>query len=630
MINLIETQARLEQKVKTVNHKYLVAAIILIGCITRFYALDFQSPWLDEVHTINETAPNLSLSEIFDLIKITEPAPPLYFIVCHYLVKFFGYTILTLRIFSAVVGVLGILAIYYLGKEMFDRKVGTISAVFLLFNFFHIFYSQEARVYSLFFLSSTLSFYFFVRFIKAPTLISSLLYGLGASLLIYSHYFGFFVLASQCLILLYLLTLGRSSSVAALFKYSIVAGLITILLFIPSLGFLQASMARTEIWIPIPTLATLIDVYEDLFGKSNWLVFGMTGLILLTILVTVLPTSRIWSGRFSEPGHGFKGGLAILFVWIVVTMALAFILSYVNLPMIVNRYLICILPAILIAGAVGISLSNNLVTVLAVVVVFAGANAWRGRAYYNTLNRQQFSELAHLNFKNEPVVSRYTWYLPFFVRKADGLPALVDKTIDRYVQFAANDTTKLSSFWYIDLTWEGVSMKDSTRQFLDRNYQTEAYLTFFGVKAIHYSRPGEVESEWKMILQRMANDAEKKDTCDVSSYVDSFEVEGNVLKTAGWAFLKDEDSFDSHIRLFVRNGGLVYRLPTTDILRQDLSKAFSSKRNYDFAGFNVDAPVSNLPEGKYELHIYLFNERLGRTCDVATGKSFEILKEVTQ
>jgi 4-amino-4-deoxy-L-arabinose transferase-like glycosyltransferase len=118
-----------KRKLKSLNYTNGLLLVVLGGCISRFYMMDFQSPWVDEVHTINEVAPQLSLSEVFEVIKVTEPAPPLYYIVCHYLVKVFEYSSYTLRAFSAVLGVLGILAIYNLGAELFNRKVGMLSAI---------------------------------------------------------------------------------------------------------------------------------------------------------------------------------------------------------------------------------------------------------------------------------------------------------------------------------------------------------------------------------------------------------------------------------------------------------------------------------------------------------------------
>ena len=62
------------------SNKWLVIILFLATAI-RFYNVDFQSVWLDEIHTINEANPSLSFSEMYQLMIITEPHPPLYFIL---------------------------------------------------------------------------------------------------------------------------------------------------------------------------------------------------------------------------------------------------------------------------------------------------------------------------------------------------------------------------------------------------------------------------------------------------------------------------------------------------------------------------------------------------------------------
>jgi hypothetical protein len=51
--------------------------ILFLAAILRIYHIDFQSVWLDEIHTINEANPSLSFSEMYQMMMITEPHPPL-------------------------------------------------------------------------------------------------------------------------------------------------------------------------------------------------------------------------------------------------------------------------------------------------------------------------------------------------------------------------------------------------------------------------------------------------------------------------------------------------------------------------------------------------------------------------
>lgn len=64
------------QKIK---ENYILLFILLFGAILRFYHIDFQSIWLDEIHTMNEANPRTPLSELYNLITNSEQMPPCYF-----------------------------------------------------------------------------------------------------------------------------------------------------------------------------------------------------------------------------------------------------------------------------------------------------------------------------------------------------------------------------------------------------------------------------------------------------------------------------------------------------------------------------------------------------------------------
>ena len=74
----------------------------------------------------------------------------------------FGNSEVVLRFIPALLGVLTIPLIYLVGKEFMDRNIGIIAAAAFAFSPFLIFYSQEARAYSmmLFFVTFSMVFYF--------------------------------------------------------------------------------------------------------------------------------------------------------------------------------------------------------------------------------------------------------------------------------------------------------------------------------------------------------------------------------------------------------------------------------------------------------------------------------------
>jgi mannosyltransferase len=93
----------------------------------------------------------------FDFTKY-ERLPPLYFFL---LVPFYilSRSEWTLRLVSVISGIISIPLIYLLGKRLFNKKIGLISALLLAISPFHLYYSQELRPYSLFLFFSLQFFY---------------------------------------------------------------------------------------------------------------------------------------------------------------------------------------------------------------------------------------------------------------------------------------------------------------------------------------------------------------------------------------------------------------------------------------------------------------------------------------
>src|SRR5688572_24771984 len=144
--------------------------ILLIGALFRFSGLDNQSLWLDELHTMNEADPNISWAALFNQLKCCDPHPPLHFIITRLSFSLFGHTEMVARMVTAVAGTLSILVMYGLGKELKNKNLGLLAALLTSFNYYNVFYSQEARVYIFAFLFAALSFLFFIKLIKKPVL----------------------------------------------------------------------------------------------------------------------------------------------------------------------------------------------------------------------------------------------------------------------------------------------------------------------------------------------------------------------------------------------------------------------------------------------------------------------------
>ena len=122
-------------------------------------------------------------------------SPPLFYWIEHVMLMF-GKTEEILRFVPAVLGVLTIPLIYFVGKEFLDRNVGIIAAIAATFSPFLIFYSQEARAYSMtvFFIAFAMIFY--LKALKNNDIKNWALFGLLSALAFWSHYYVFVLIAA--------------------------------------------------------------------------------------------------------------------------------------------------------------------------------------------------------------------------------------------------------------------------------------------------------------------------------------------------------------------------------------------------------------------------------------------------
>ncbi|MCA6416913.1 MAG: glycosyltransferase family 39 protein, partial [Cytophagales bacterium] len=169
------------------------------------------------------TAPENSLHSVIEYSKADQP--PLFFIYIHYIFKIFGYNEIVGRIACAFIGLLSIPIIYFLGKEYHGKLTGIFAALLTGINYFHIYYSQELRFYTMAFFFASLSYLFYIRAFKYVRLIDFIGYSISTVCLLYTHYFGLIIFGTQALTFLILLKGKRNSKFVLL---SISAAIVTL------------------------------------------------------------------------------------------------------------------------------------------------------------------------------------------------------------------------------------------------------------------------------------------------------------------------------------------------------------------------------------------------------------------
>lgn len=479
------------------EHKALVI-LVLIGSVLRFYKLDYQSIWIDEICSFKEADPKMSVAEIYNFVKNFDQHPPFYYLSLRFVFIIFGYTTFVMRAYSAVLGIAGLVAFYYLGKEIASRRVGLIGVTLLAFNFFHIYYSQEARMYALLFLTTTLSFLTLVRFIKRQTIKSAVPYALCTTLMIYSHFLALFVLISQTVIILYFLFNMEKAKRKNFFLLSAASGIGIFILWIPAfIIFLSASGAQLS-WIPIPTPEVFYSLFKEFFGNADTLFFFVYVLILFYFIKTFS------SMKEDENKDGTDSKLfqfIIISTWIFITLIIAYSVSFLKAPVIVNRYFTSLLPAIILLVALGLDYIKNdklRNIILAVFVMSSVTDIVVAKDYYNKITKTQFREITNdLISKNETksvVVSPWAWHLNTFLDQHK-MPTF-QSDLQTYVNNLMIGTQEKVDFWYLGAHFQQYQLTADAEAYLSNNFNQIDKLEYYDTWARHYVAKAGIENTY--------------------------------------------------------------------------------------------------------------------------------------
>jgi len=258
--------------------------------------------------------------------------PPLFEIVLHFWVKLFGISPFSVRLLPALFACLCPVMLYYFAKRNFSLRVGIASSLLLTFSDLLLYYSHDCRVYSLFVLLSLLSFYYYFEVLYNDRRIfgKQILFVVFSTLLIYSHYFGFFILVFQGI---YLLLFNRKQFLKMGINY-----LFVLVFYLPCIlnVFTRFGASVKGTWVEPPL--GIESLYNMLWSFSNAPVITVTCIVILFFTGIKTVINKAYS-KLKE------NSLTILILgWFLIPFFGMFFISY-WVPMYISRYFIFALPA---------------------------------------------------------------------------------------------------------------------------------------------------------------------------------------------------------------------------------------------------------------------------------------------
>ena len=356
------------------NHAYadsfLLAGLTTAAAALRFLFLTRKSFWFDE--GVSVQIARLDWYNFARLLWRREANMSLYYLLLRGWLHL-GHSEFFVRSLSVLAAIAAVPAIYWLARQLFDRRVALIAATLLSVNAYHIRYAQEARSYSLFVFMAIVSSGCLVSSIQRPSCRNRMSHIVATSSSVYVHFFAGLLVLAQWLSLRFLdpglVTSNLKSRWAKHWRW--ITGLSS-----PALLFAATTGVGPLSWIQRPTPGVLFSYYDHMAGNGGWvLLLAYFAACLIAIapvrqeIVRRVAGWRVWRYQF-------------LLLWLFLPVLVTIMVSLVR-PMFVPRYFVFCLPAFILLTAAGIARIRRTALLMLVMTFFVGFSVNGVASYYH-------------------------------------------------------------------------------------------------------------------------------------------------------------------------------------------------------------------------------------------------------
>lgn len=379
---------------------YLLLLLLFFGFILRIHNLGKNSFWYDEIVHLK-----VSQYNVIDLLtakKFDFGDPPLYFVILHYWIKIFGTSEFSVRFPSLIFGVASVFFIYFLGKKLFNKEVGLVSALLMSISPLLIYYSQETRQVTLVVLLSIISMIVFKQFIENKNAKNLALFTLISFLGCATHFSYLPILFFQNIY--FILTYrGKISILIKWVLTQLIILLPTAYWIIKTTGYIFSGV---KVHVRFPQFYQFLKYFFlNLLGIPYRLYFNsfigfitnpfliavilLVNTILITLALLKIPWKQIKTKNIS---HFFKDNIVFLVLWFLLPIGMVFtIQKFISLYI---HYLITIVPAYYILLSVGIQNLRRTYLKFSVIILLIYFSTIPLINFYSNPKNEQWKEVS--------------------------------------------------------------------------------------------------------------------------------------------------------------------------------------------------------------------------------------------
>lgn len=330
----------------------VIFAVGLVYVLLRLRNLDASCLWFDEIFSVHAAEmdwTNLLWFAAQDLIH-----PPLFYVLLKIWMLVVGESLWWLRFFPVFFSILAAAPFLLLCRQLKLSFLTTaVALAFFAVNGSCIKYAQEVRMYSVLLCFALVSLWLFARFLNTGKSFAVLL--VVNILLVYTHYFGWLIVASEVLAVV---VLAREH----LKRILLMAG-VAFLSFAPWLyAIWQASKINADVgqnigWMKKPNVAAVFrfvfDLFEPIYFEQSTKDSAAIYLITLPIIAAAAVALGFYSADWKHSDDAEKRRTTLLLILMGTPPTLAFAASWL-LPYSIwgTRHLIIVFPVFVIALAV--------------------------------------------------------------------------------------------------------------------------------------------------------------------------------------------------------------------------------------------------------------------------------------